>query len=43
MQRWKELGPINIEDIIKFNNKEIQYNNLKIGKPNKAYNFDIYG
>ena len=23
MDRWKELGPINLEDIIKFNNKEI--------------------
>ena len=41
--RWRELGPISLSDVIKFNNKDIDYDNNEIGKPVKAFAFDFYG
>ena len=41
--RWRELGPISLTDLIKFNNKDIEYDNDHIGKSIKAFSFDIYG
>ena len=43
IMRWRELGPINLSDLIKFNNKDINYENENIGNPSKAYNFDMFG
>jgi hypothetical protein len=41
--RWREIGPISLSDVIKFNNKEIDYENNEIGKSSKSFNFDIFG
>jgi len=38
--RWRELGPISLSDVIKFNNKDIDYENENIGRPIKAFGFE---
>ena len=41
--RWKDLGPIDLSEMIMKNNKDIDYGNTDLGAPSKTFDFDIYG
>ena len=41
--RWKDLGPLDLSELIMKNNKDIDYQNNDLGIPSKSFDFDIVG